>query len=299
MEEDLKRRALAIDHSSETIMITSTNGIIIYVNPSFEKITGYSQKEAVGKNPNILKSGNQDKSLYRKLWGTISNGKTWSGRFINKKKDGSEYTEEATISPVFSDKGKIVNYVAVKRDVTEQLRLEAQLQQAQKMESLGTLAGGIAHDFNNILSPIIGFTELALGEVDKDSNINDDLQEILKAGMRAKDLVKQILTFARQTEDETGPIRIDIIVKEVLEFIKNSIPSTIQISADINSDSLIMGSSGKIHQILMNLCTNAFHAMEKNGGILGVRVKDVIINKNFKIPDLELRYGEYIQIKAF
>ena len=111
METDLKRRALAIDYSSDTIMITDTSGTIIYVNPAFEKITGFSRKEAQGKTPIIVKSGKHDTSFYRELWETISNGKTWSGRFFNKKKDGSRYVEDATISPVFSDKGKIVNYV--------------------------------------------------------------------------------------------------------------------------------------------------------------------------------------------
>jgi len=143
MEMDLKRRALAIDHSSDTVVITDTIGTILYVNPAFEKITGYSRKEAVGKNPRIQQSGNHDKSFYNELWENISTGKIWSGQFINKKKDGTPYIEEATISPVFSDKNEIVNYVAVKRDVSEKLKLEAQLQQAQKMETIGTLAGGI------------------------------------------------------------------------------------------------------------------------------------------------------------
>ncbi|MCK4992944.1 MAG: PAS domain S-box protein, partial [Bacteroidales bacterium] len=131
METDLKRRAMAMDQSTETIVITDTKGLITYVNPAFEKTTGYSREEAIGKNPSILQSGKQDEMFYHELWQTISRGKTWSGRFVNRKKDGSEYIEEATISPIFSDEGEIVNYVAVKRDISDKLKLEAQLQQAQ------------------------------------------------------------------------------------------------------------------------------------------------------------------------
>lgn len=130
MEADITRRALAMDHSSDTIVITDTKGIITYVNPAFERITGYSREEAIGKNPSVLKSGKQDESCYRHLWQTISGGKTWTGQLINKKRDGSLYTEEATISPVFSSSGEIVNYVAVKRDVTDRKQAEEELKRS-------------------------------------------------------------------------------------------------------------------------------------------------------------------------
>ncbi|MCD4678261.1 MAG: cache domain-containing protein, partial [Desulfobacula sp.] len=264
METDLKRRALAIDHSSDTIVITDTNGIITYVNPAFEKITGYSRKEAVGKNPRILQSGNHDKSFYKELWESISRGKTWSGRLINKKKDGSEYTEDATISPVFSDKGKIINYVAVKRDVSEKLRLEARLQQAQKMESIGTLAGGIAHDFNNILFPILGHTEMLLEDVSFDSPLRNSLNEIYTSAMRARDLVQQILTFSRQESHELTLMKMQPVIRETLKLIRSSIPTTIDIRQDIKTDcGVIKADPTQIHQIIMNLATNAYHAMEE------------------------------------
>ena len=163
------------------------------------------------------------------------------------------------------------------------------------MESIGTLAGGIAHDFNNILSSIIGFTELALDGVDKGSDVEDDLQEVRKAGMRAKNLVKQILAFARQSDETVKPIQVNIIAKEVLKLITSSIPTTIQIKDKINSNSLIMGSSTSVHQILMNLCANAAHAMEENGGILEISMSDTTLDRK-AIPDL--KPGEYIEIKV-
>ena len=298
IEANLKRRALAIDHSSDTIMITDTSGFIIYANPAFEKITGYSQKQAQGKNPSLLQSGKHDKSFYKELWKTISSGKTWSGRFINKRKDGSHYIEDARISPVFSSNGKIDNYVAVKRDITEKLKLEAQLQQAQKMETIGTLAGGIAHDFNNILFPIVGYTEMLLEDVPENSQFKDSLNKIYKSSLRAKDLVKQILTFSRQETSELKLIKMQPIIKEALKLMRSTIPATIKIKSDINDDSsVIKADPTKIHQIVMNLTTNAYHAMEDTGGELSVSLKEIQLGDQ-DLTDLEIEPGTYSCLKV-
>lgn len=293
IDADQKRRALAMDYSSDTIIITDTNGIIIYVNPAFEKITGYSRKEALGKNPSMLQSGKLDKLFYSELWETISGGKTWSGRFKNIKKDGSGYIEDASISPVFSDKGKIVNYVAVKRDITEKLGLEAQLQQAQKMESIGTLAGGIAHDFNNILFPIMGHTEMLIQDTPEDSPFRDSLNKIYSGTLRAKDLVKQILTFSRQERSELKLMKMKPIIMEALKLIRSTIPSTIEIKHDIQTDcGVIKADPTQIHQIVMNLATNAYHAMEKTGGKLKVSLKKVELGE-YDLINPDMIPGEY------
>ena len=154
-EAERKRLIAAIEQAGEAIVMTDAQGNIQRVNTAFERTTGYSREEAIGQNPRILKSGKQDEFFYRDLWETISGGKPWAGRIVNKRKDGTLYTEEATISPVRDASGRIVNYVAVQRDMTEQLRLADQFQQAQKMEAVGLLAGGIAHDYNNMLSVIL------------------------------------------------------------------------------------------------------------------------------------------------
>ena len=133
-------------------MITDTCGTILYANPAFEKSSGYTRAEAIGQNPRILKSGRQDAEFYRRMWEVLTSGNVWSGHFFNRRKDGAVYEEEATISPVRDATGAIVNFVAVKRDVTREKQLEAQMHQAQKMEAIGQLAGGVAHDFNNILT---------------------------------------------------------------------------------------------------------------------------------------------------
>ncbi|MFQ5578073.1 MAG: PAS domain S-box protein, partial [Anaerolineae bacterium] len=164
-----RRLSTAIEQAAEGVVITDTEGTILYVNPAFERVSGYSRSEAIGQNPRILKSAKQDAAFYREMWETISAGKIWRGRLVNKKKDGVLYTEETTISPVRDENGAVVNYVAVKRDVTRELQLEEQYRQAQKMEAIGRLTGGIAHDFNNLLTAINGFAELIQSQQPPDS----------------------------------------------------------------------------------------------------------------------------------
>ena len=167
---------------------------------------------------------------------------------------------------------------AVERKKAEEAKakLEAQLRQAQKMEAIGTLAGGIAHDFNNILGAIFGYTELTMNDLPEDSLARANLDEVLKATRRAKDLVKQILTFSRQTEQKRMPLQIHFIVKEVLKLLRASLPTTIEIRQNIDTrDGVVLADPTEIHQVVMNLCTNAYHAMRQNGSVLEVSLRNV------------------------
>ena len=161
-----QRLMMAIEQSVEAVVMTDAHGNIQFINPAFERTTGFSRHEIIGRNPRILKSDKQDTTFYRNLWDTIASGRTWEGRMVNKRKDGTLFTEESSISPVCDPAGRIVSYVSVKRNISEQIRLAAQFRQAQKMEAVGLLAGGVAHDYNNMLSVIVGFTELALDKID-------------------------------------------------------------------------------------------------------------------------------------
>ncbi|MFZ2633013.1 MAG: ATP-binding protein [Desulfosalsimonadaceae bacterium] len=178
----------------------------------------------------------------------------------------------------------------------EKKKLQEGLQHARKMESIGVLAGGIAHDFNNILSSIIGYTELSLDDVSENPILEDNLKEIYTAGMRAKDLVKQILTFARKTDEELKPIRVNAIARETLKLLRATIPTTIEIVHHLDSEALIMGNSTQVHQVLMNLCTNAVYAMEEAGGRLEINLSDTVIGNMNDTVRLNLKPGEYIQI---
>lgn len=201
-------------------------------------------------------------------------------------------------SPILDKNGHVKAAIEMVEDITERLIVEKKNRQSHKMESIGNLAGGIAHDFNNVLAAIIGFTELALDEVDNGTELADYIQEVYLSSIRAKNLVRQILTYARQSEENKTPIQLGRIANEVLRFIRSSIPTTIEINSSIESDSMIMGSATHIHQIIMNLCTNAAHAMEDEGGVLEVTLKDTVVKKDSFLYDQTIKPGDYVELKV-
>lgn len=211
-------------------------------------------------------------------------------------KNGSRKIIEYSSAPIKNNIDTIIGKVIIFRDITERIQLESQLAHAQRMEALGVLAGGIAHDFNNILASILGFTELLLYDAEKDSELEDSLKEIFTAGTRAKELVQQILAFARHSRHSLQPVQANLIAKETLKLIRSSIPSTIAIDSSIKSTSLVMADPTQIHQIFMNLFTNAAHAMDEHGGTLTVRMVDENISAATKGKPIALQPGEYIKI---
>jgi len=295
-EEELRRLSIAIEQADEDIVITDREGVIQYVNPAFEKITGFSRTEAIGQNPRILKSGVHGPEFYEYLWSTIKSGNVWKGRITNRCKDGRLIQEEATISPLLASAGKLTGYVALKRDVTETIRLETLLRQGQKMEAIGTLAGGIAHDFNNILGSIIGYSELANMTI-KDDEIKRYLEQVLKASNRAKALVAQILTFSRQSIQEKKPLFVTPIFKEVIKLLRSSLPANIQIRQNFTCPyDTVYADSTQIYQVLMNLCTNAAHAMRENGGLLDITLETENIPNHGMDYAHDLNEGAYLKL---
>ena len=280
---------------------TSIDGKLVEINERYAQMAGYEKVEDCMAEFNLgdAWAGPDDRDELLKILrdrGYVNDYETK----INRR-DGSPMwiVFSATI---FSEKGyiegSIVDITGRKQAEKERDKLQARLFQIQKMESIGNLAGGIAHDFNNILSSIIGFTELALDDVKKGTPLEDSLQEVYTAGKRAKELVKQILAFARQSNEERKPIQVDIIAKEVLKLIRSTIPTTIEIKENIESHSLIMGNPSQIHQLLMNLCTNASQAMENTGGILKVRLVDVEHIGPSSLPASKLGSGGYIKLSV-
>lgn len=196
-----------------------------------------------------------------------------------------------------NDAGELLGYQGIIRDITEQKRLENQISQAQKMEAIGTLAGGIAHDFNNILGIIIGYAELAREDAPPDSTSSSDLDNVLEAANRAKDLVTQILAFSRQTKIERIPTQLQSLVKEALKMLRSSIPTSVEIRDDIDSGcGVVLADPTQAHQILMNLCTNANHAMEETGGVLTITLQSVAIGKDDQELAMTLEPGEYVEL---
>jgi PAS domain S-box-containing protein len=298
--QEHKRLVTAVEQAAEAIYITDRQFIINYVNPAFERLSGRVRNEIIGEHARILKSEKHNSEFYRRIRDTLVRGEVWSGILTITRKDGSSYEAEMTASPVLDRRGAIINYVNIHRDITNEQRLERQLRQAQKMEAIGTLAGGIAHDFNNILTSILGYTEIAYERV-RDDSVRRNLEQVLKAGARATDLVRQILTFSRQSEYERKPIQVAVIIKEALKLLRSSLPSTIEIRENIQADaenSVILADSTQIHQVLMNLCTNAAHAMRAQGGVLSVMLAEVEVDRVLVSANAELRTGPYVRVSV-
>jgi PAS domain S-box-containing protein len=296
-EKDNLQLKFAIEQAAEGIVITDIDSVIEYVNPAFLSFTGYSREEVIGQRTSILKSGRQSQEFYRNLWDTCLSGKVWKGKLFNKRKDGSVFEEELIISPIWDKEGKLVNFVAITRDISKESMLEAQLRQAQKLESIGTLAGGVAHDFNNILTPILGYSDMILMQLEGNNPVKSDIEQIAKAAYRAKDLVKQILAFSRQSEQSRKPVRLHLIFKEALKLLRASLPATIEIQESLTKENdTVESDASQMHQVLMNLCTNAFHAMRDKGGILRVTLDSVTLDNEMVTNQTTLCAGQYIRL---
>ena len=294
---EIRKLVAAVEQSGETIVITDNKGIIEYVNPAFTTITGYSHEEAIGKNPRILNSGEQDQSVYAEMWETITHGEAWQGRFINKKKDGSRFIEDVTISPILGSNGEIINFVAAKRDITEQLQVEEKYQQAQKMEAIGQLAGGVAHDFNNMLAIIIGQVEIALLKTDLSDPIRKRLNEINVAATRSADLTRQLLGFARKQNHNPEILNLNDTIATTLAMLKRLIGEQLALNWQPESVAPITKiDPGHFNQILTNLIINARDAITGSGTIT-VKTNRMTFDSEFCQDHPGSVPGEYVSVE--
>jgi PAS domain S-box-containing protein len=285
----------AFKTSPSVITLTSVeNGIYADVNDAFTKLLGYTQEEIIGESSLVFNIWNDSKDRDLLISGLKKNGIVENLEADFKGKQGQIINGLMSARTLeIDDKNYLLaatqDLTEIKKNEKERLNLEIRLQQAQKMESIGTLSGGIAHDFNNILFPILGYTEMLLEDVPEDSIFRDSLNKIYAGGLRAKDLVKQILTFSRQGDHQLKLIKIQPIIKEALKLIRSAIPTNIDIRKDIQEDcGFVMADPIQIHQIIMNLTTNAYHAMKETGGKITVTLKEFEFGKIDLInPDME------------
>lgn len=297
-EEVQRRLATVIEQAAEIVIITDLAGKIQYVNPAFERITGYTTKEAIGQSPRFLKSDQHEPGFYRYLWETITRGEVWSGRMVNRKKDGTIFYEDATISPVFDRSGKITNYVGVKRDVTETVELTKQLLHSQKMEAIGTLAGGIAHDFNNLLQVVMGYCEILMSNAYKNSPHYQDLQKIYYAGKKGADLVRKLLTFSRNQQSQMLPTNLNHEIAQIRDLLNRTITKAIEIDLKLSDDlNLINADPAQLAQVIMNLALNARDAMP-DGGTLSIETQNLECNEEFCNRVIDLEPGSYVCLKV-
>jgi len=297
-EHQLSRFAKVIEQADEEVIITDPHGIIQYVNPSFEKNTGYTKQDVKGRTPAILNSGLHDPAFYKQIWTSILSKKIWRGKIKNRCKSGKILLHDMVISPIVDSKGHISSFVSIRRDITAQEKMERQLEQSRKMEAIGTLAGGIAHDFNNILSGIFGYAQLAHMNLDNPQKVEKSVSQITKGAKRAAELVQQILTFSRQTDHKKNPLRLYLIVKEAIKFLRSTLPATIEIKEDISSRAMVNADPTKIHQIIINLCTNAYHSMRTTGGIITIVLEEIDLFDEKCAPALDNLSGRYLKLEV-
>jgi PAS domain S-box-containing protein len=292
--EEQTQLVTAVEHAAEAIIVTDSAGVIEYVNPAFEKITGYPRHEVIGHDIELLDSGQHSKAFFSTIIDTLQQGEIWQGRMVNKRRDHSLYETEVTVSPIKNKAGSVANYVSVQRDVSHEVRLERQLRQAQKMEAIGTLAGGIAHDFNNLLMGIQGNISLSLLDMEPDSQLVKNLKKIEQYVQNGVDLTKQLLGFARGGKYEISLLNLNELIKEQnlmfsrtnkdILFKNEAKPDLWSVEAD----------RGQIEQVLMNLYLNALQAMP-GSGTLTTRTGNVTIDQDQYSP-YYVKAGNYIKI---
>jgi PAS domain S-box-containing protein len=280
-EIQLRRLYTAIENAAECIVITDEKGGIEYVNPAFEKTTGLRKEDARSLDPDLMPDGLRDEPFYRALWNALLLKKPWKGHLGNKCGNGEPVEFDITTSPIPDSNGGTSGFVIVMRDVTEQKMLTDQLIQAQKLEAIGVLAGGIAHDFNNVLGVVMGYTDLSLLDVPEEGKVRKNLNSLLKACGRAKELVSQILTFSRNAERKMTLVDLGPLIKETIKFLRAAIPSTIEIRTSLEAGcAMALADPVQIHQVILNLGINAAHSMRYTGGVLEVVLRKVEFDEN-------------------
>ncbi len=298
LEEARDRYAHLYDFAPVGYFSVSEKGIIVEANLTAATLLGVDRSYLAGIPFSRFVLNEDQDILYLCRRQLLDTQKPQSCRLRMVKKDGIDFC--ANLECIVAEKGHGTpqQIRMVVSDITEQKNLENQLRQAQKMEAIGTLAGGIAHDFNNILAAMIGFTELALDDAQKGTVLEDNLQEILIGGKRAKLLVQQILTFSRKTPQKQVPFRLDALVQETARLIRSTLPANIRIDLDTNADMelWVMGNESQIQQVVMNLCTNAAHAMETEGGKLTIGIGDIELNRTKTGHYLNLSPGKYVKL---
>jgi len=295
-EERLQQLNRAVEQSPVSVVITDSRGDIEYVNPKFTEITGYTLAEVRGKNPRILKSGETPAEHYRELWTSITAGKKWSGEFHNRRKDGTLFWEQASISALRDPSGAITHFLAVKEDVTARKALEAQLAQAQKMESIGRLAGGVAHDFNNLLTVIKRLLRPDAATAEPGRPPAGSVRHIRKAGDRAADLTRQLLAFSRKQIIQPKPMNLNDLITEAQDMLQRLVGEDVELAIrPAPGWGRRWWTGGQFHQVLMNLAVNARDAMPK-GGMLTIATDNFELHEDHPAAHPEAAPGPYVRL---
>jgi PAS domain S-box-containing protein len=296
-EEGLSRLAAIVASSEDAIVGRTLDGTIQTWNTGAERLYGFTASEALGRSIRMLVPPDRLGELERINEALRRGEPVPQFETVRLKKNGTPVEVSLSLSLIRDPGGVTLGVSAIARDVTERKRLESQIRRAQKMEAIGTLAGGIAHDFNNLLSAMIGYAEMAGDELPAGSRAAESLEEVLAAGKRAKELVRQILTFSRQAEQERKPIQLHLVIKEALKLVRASLPATIEIRQAIRETAgVVLADPIQMHQVIMNLCANAEHAMRPAGGVLEVRLEATDVDAAYAACHPPLRPGPHVRL---
>jgi PAS domain S-box-containing protein len=293
-EQECARLAAAVEQASESTTMVNSQLVIEYVNPAFELINGHPGEEVIGKSYSDLLGPPEDEGMRD----AFRQGQQWKGRLSRKRKDGRVFELEVVISPVRNNSGKILNYLIMERDITQEVRLQQQLRQAQKMEAIGTLTGGIAHDFNNILATIVINSEMALFDLPGGSRVRTNVDLILKSGLRGKDLVRQMLLFSRKSEKKQEVLTLTPLIKETFKLLRSSIPTTLQMELHLKTESdSVSADPSQVQQVIMNLCTNAAYAMRGTTGSIDISLQGITFGST-DLPEADMQPGDYLVLSV-
>ncbi|MBI5692850.1 MAG: PAS domain S-box protein [Verrucomicrobia bacterium] len=297
-EKTLRLRGAALEAAANAIVITDRSGVIEWANPAFVELSGWSLAEAIGRNPrDLIKSGEHDPAFYRGMWETIMAGRVWRGEVVNRRRDGTCWTEDMTIAPVRNEAGEISHFIAVKQDITRQKALEAQVIQSQRMEAIGTLASGIAHDLNNILAPILLVTDVVRGRLVEEAD-RELLSMTQASARRGADIVRQLLTFSRGQAGERSAVQPRHLLKEMVAIMRETFPRSIALRLESPVDLwTVEADPTQLHQVVLNLCVNARDAMPE-GGILVVSASNAILDSNDPSLPPGLKAGAYVVLSV-
>jgi PAS domain S-box-containing protein len=278
--------------------VTEPGPAIVFVNAAFERITGYTSAEALGRSPRFLQGKNTDRRVLAEMHRALEQRQPIRRQVLNYHKNGAEYWVDMDIVPVFDTAGKCTNFVAIERDVTTERKHEARLRETQKMESIGQLAGGIAHDFNNILMALTANIYLMKSAATVTPEALEHLESMTEATQRASDLVNQILTFSRRNKPEREPTHLNDVVLEALKLLRASLPVSIRIQTELTETPTVLANPSAIHQVIMNLGTNAWHAMRPHPGVLKVDMKSLEADVDFVKTHPDLTPGKYVLLSV-
>jgi two-component system cell cycle sensor histidine kinase/response regulator CckA len=297
-EAEVSKLWRAVEQSPVSVLITDLQGRIEYVNPKLLEVTGYSQQELIGQTPGMLKSDSMGREFYQELWQTISSGREWHGELHNKKKSGELFWESVSISAVKSAEGRITHFVAVKEDITERKKAIDQMRQVQKMEAVGLLAGGIAHDFNNLLTVINGYSTLIIKALESGAPMRREAEQILRAGERAADLTRQLLSFSRRQILEPRVLDVNRQLKSVEQMLERLIGEHIGLVTRLAADAgFVKMDPGQLEQVVMNLVVNARDASD-TGGEIAIETLNCELDDSFILLHPGSVAGSYLRLSV-